>query len=189
LAQCKLDITHPNFRASVGDDPELHSGLAELSSKVAKDRTLSGFINQPMPKFPAYQNKIWKWDFAPEGAHSSTRKNWRLYAYAPDPKALDPVPATAFLVYPRSENPKGNPATYLAKVLKKFLTENVQIGSKEERFRHQNMIDGSIRSMCLECWETVSLSSDMADIEMAEAGHECNTVDLAADGNPVDPSI
>ena len=184
MARCRLDISNPRFRASIDLDASLESGLNELRDKLAKDHTLSGWVAQPMPGFKDYQNKIWKWDFSPEGATSSTRKNWRLFAWVADPNAAEPVHAIPFLIYPRSENPAGNPAKNLARVLKKFLTENVEIGPTEERFRQQTMMDGTVRSMCLSCYETVVVSGDPTDIDLAESTHQCSVPeDIAAQGD------
>ena len=133
-----------------------------------------------MPKFPQYQNKIWKWDFRPEGERSSTRKGWRLYAYVPDPRAPDPIPATAFLCYDKDDTPSGNHVKYLAGILKKFLSEKVQVEEEEERFKRQIDSEGAIISLCLNCWVTVAMSAEIDDIDIAEHTHECPVGDIAA---------
>lgn len=172
MARCRLDISHPKFRALVGDDADLQAGLEELRGKVAKDRALSNFFIQPMPRFPDYQNKIWKWDFAPEGLKSSTRKGWRLFAYVPDPKASEPIPATSFFVYARSESPGGNPAKELAKALRKFLADTAT-PADDQRFRRQTENE-NIRSLCLACYETVIVSSVISEVDAAELNHQCS---------------
>jgi hypothetical protein len=43
----------------------------------------------------------------------------------------------------------------------------------EERFRRQPTPDGRTISLCLECYETVVHTEDFAEIETAEATHEC----------------
>jgi hypothetical protein len=111
-----------------------------------------------MGGYPAYQNKVWKWDFAPGSVHTSTRPVWRLFAYVQD-STSEPILAIPFLVHPRSQMPGGNPADYVAEALKKFLTENIEIKAEEDRFKHQTMADGSVRSMCYTCWETVAVST------------------------------
>jgi hypothetical protein len=126
-----------------------------------------------MPRFPQYQNKIWKWDFRPQGERSSTRKGWRLYAYVPDPKAQEPILAIAFLCYDKSDTPKGDHVKYLAGVLKKFLAEVIRVENEDERFKRQTDSDGTIISLCLNCWLTVAMSAEIADIETAEDTHEC----------------
>ncbi|MFI5109958.1 MAG: hypothetical protein ACHP78_14105 [Terriglobales bacterium] len=151
MARCDLNISHLRFRGWVGDDPALNQGLEELRTKVAQQHKISGWVNHSMPKFPGYQNKIWKWDFAPEGAHSSTRKSWRLYAYVPDPKAQEPIPATAFFVHPRSKNLKGNPAKALADLLKKFLAPIELEMADMDNYRDQVDNEGRTISLCIEC--------------------------------------
>jgi hypothetical protein len=172
LARCTLDISNERFQASVGEDAELRSGLIELRDKVIQDNRLSGFFNQPMPGFPEFQNKIWKWDFAPEGEHSSSRKGWRLFAYVSEPNSAEPILAIPFYVYPKSSDPGGNAPKNLNNRLRKFLAATVEV-EVEERFRHQNE-NGGIRSLCLTCFGTVIVSSDISEVEAAEANHHCS---------------
>jgi hypothetical protein len=179
LARCNLDVSHPKFLASVGNDPELLAGLTRLRDLVAKDHTLSGFFRQPMKGYIDYQNKIWKWDFRPDGATSSTRKGWRLYAYVPDPNAPEPIPAIPFFFYSKADDPGGNYADHVAKAIKKFLVEHVEIRVEEDRFRHQNHSDGRTISLCMKCGETVAMSIDLEEVEIFESTHECCGQDLS----------
>ena len=178
MARCELDLQHPKFRHSPDKDLEL--GLNKLRETVAKDHKLSGWVNHPMPKFPIYQNKIWKWDFAPEGDRSGTRKGWRLYAYVPDPKAQEPVPATAFLCYDKSDAPSGDHTKFVATAIKKFLAETIEVKVVERPFRRQVNGEGEIISLCENCCELVLISADEADIELAENTHQCAIGDIAA---------
>jgi hypothetical protein len=173
LAKCKLDINHPNFRIVGGaSDKELQSGLASLCALLAKDHTLSGFANQPMKSFVAHQNRVWKWDFRPEGETSSTRKGWRLYGYRFDLNPQEPLPVTAFLCYDKAKAPKSEYAKFLAGELKRFLS-NIKIEAVESKFRQQTLPDGSIVSLCYSCGETAARSHDLAEVEIGEATHEC----------------
>jgi hypothetical protein len=133
-----------------------------------------------MPKYPEYHNKIWKWDFKPEGDRSATRKGWRLYAYVPDPRAPEPIPATAFLYYDKADTPKGDHVKFLSGVLKTFLAETVEVNVEEDRFRRITNSDGEVVSLCYECYETVVISADMTEVEIAERTHQCSVGDLAA---------
>ena len=126
-----------------------------------------------MPKYPQYQNKIWKWDFKPEGDRSGGRKGWRLYAYVENPDAAEPIPAVSFLYYDKSETPQGDHVKYLVGVLKKFLAQTVEVRIEEARFRRQTDADGSVISLCNVCWETVAISVDISEVELAEGTHEC----------------
>jgi hypothetical protein len=173
LARCKLDISHPKFLTSIGNDAELLAGLTRLRDQVAKDHALSGFFRQPMQGYPEYQNKIWKWDFRPEGATSSTRKGWRLYAYVPDLNAPEPIPAIPFLFYSKPDDPGGNYADHVAKAIKKFLQQNVVIRVEEDRFKRQTHSDGRTISLCLTCFETVAMSADLDEVELLEGTHQC----------------
>jgi hypothetical protein len=151
----------------------LNVGLGKLREIVAQDYKLSGWVNHPMPGFKKYQNKIWKWDFRPEGDRSGTRKGWRLYAYAADPKAPEPIPATAFLCNEKDDVHKGNHAKVVADALKKFLAETVEAEYSEECFRHQTNDDGKILSLCLRCFGTVALWVDLEELVRLESAHIC----------------
>lgn len=133
-----------------------------------------------MPKFPTYQNKIWKWDFAPEGDRSSTRKGWRLYAYVPDPKAPEPVPATAFLYYDKADTPSGDHTKFVAKAIKKFLEQTIEVQAVDNPFRRQVNGKGEIISLCEQCCDLVMVSADEAEVEIAEGTHQCAIKDIAA---------
>lgn len=173
MARCSLDLTHPKFRIiGAAAEADVQAGLNELRTKLARDHRLSHFVPHPMKKYLAYQNRIWKWDFAPHGDASSTRKGWRLYAYVPDPKAPEPIPAVAFLCYDKSETPTGDHVKYLAGVLKEFLGQTIREEVRDERFRRQTDVDGKIISVCLTCFEAI-FSEDYDEAEIAESTHEC----------------
>jgi hypothetical protein len=178
LARCDLDLRHPKFRRAAS--PALEVGLNTLRNTVAKDHKLSRWVNHPMPGYPLYQNKIWKWDFAPEGDRSSTRKGWRLYAYVPDPKATEPIPATAFLCYDKAAAPSGDHTLFVAKAIKKFLTETIEVKTVDSPFRRQVNGNGEIISLCENCCELVLISADVADVDLAEGTHQCTVGDIAA---------
>jgi hypothetical protein len=181
LARCDLDLQHPKFRRA--NDAALELGLNKLREAVAKDHRLSGWVNHPMPKYPLYQNRIWKWDFAPEGDRSYTRKGWRLYAYVPDPKAPEPIPAVAFLCYDKTEAPSGDHTKFVATAIKKFLEATIVVKVVAKPFRRQINGDGEIISLCEECCELVLISADEAEIEIAEGAHRCVIGDIAASEN------
>jgi hypothetical protein len=171
LAKCKLNIDHPNFERS--ESQSLISGLHDLISLVLGDHKLSGWVNHPMPGFPAYQNKIWKWDFRPEGDRASTRKGWRLYAFVPNYQQVEPVEAIAFLCYDKDETPKGDHIKFLAKALAKFLSNATKADVKEPPFKRQTESTGEIISLCWECWAMVFRSFDEQEVISAEANHRC----------------
>lgn len=178
MSRCDLDLQHPKFRRA--DSADLELGLNKLRETVAKDHKLSGWVNHPMPKYPQYQNKIWKWDFAPEGDRSRTRKGWRLYAYVPDPHAPEPIPATAFLCYDKKYPPSGDHTKFVAQEIKKFLAEIVEVQATERPFRRQVNGDGETVSLCLECCELIIISADLAEVELMEDTHQCPVADIAA---------
>lgn len=178
MARCDLDLQHPKFRRA--DDSALEQGLNKLREAVAKDHKLSGWFNHPMPKYPLYQNKIWKWDFAPEGDRSSTRKGWRLYAYVADPKSPEPIPAVAFMGYDKADAPSTDHTKFVAKAIKKFLEATIEVKVVANPFRRQINQDGEVISLCENCCELVLISADETDIEIAEGAHQCVIGDIAA---------
>ena len=180
MAKCALNVSHPKFlrfleKSHLSSDSEMVEGLGTLCAAVLKDRKLSSWVNHPMPGYPNYQNRIWKWDFKPDSSsHSSTRKGWRLFAFVPDLLAPDPIPATAFFCYDKQDEPSGNPAKWIASVLKRFLTESAtQPAGEEERFRRQLQPDGCTRSLCLTCFDSVCVSADLNECSFAEQLHAC----------------
>jgi hypothetical protein len=173
LARCALSISHPNFAAICPTDPELISGLNVLCNHVAKDHKLCNWVNHPMPGYPEYQNRIWKWDYRPDPSdRSATRKGWRLFAYVADPTAAEPIPAVAFLCYDKAHDPGGNYPKFIIGKLRKFLA-GVKVAKPEERFKRQTDPDGRTRSLCLSCFASVCVSADRCEIEAAETAHCC----------------
>lgn len=173
MAKCNLDTSDPRFVVN-GDasDADFEQGLQELREKLSRDHKLSGFYPHPMPGFPDYRGKVWKWDFAPSGERSSTRKGWRLLAYVENPNGPEPILARAFLCYDKDRQPKGDPAKFIAENLKKFFEKIKKIEAVEDRFRRQDLPDGTIVSMCYACYETIhSPTHDEADIN--EDAHQC----------------
>lgn len=173
MARCNLDLAHPKFLHSIGGDAELQAGLDELKQKISKDHRLCSWFNQPMPNIAEFQNKIWKWDCAPEEVHSSTRKKWRLLAYVPDPNAPEPIPAIAFAAYSKADTSALKPKE-IAKALRNFLAQTIKPIVEEEKFRHVHEADGRIRSLCFTCFETVIVSITIEEIDAAEQQHQCS---------------
>lgn len=173
MARCTLDIDNPKFRASIkGRDADIDAGLIELCDKVARDHKLSTWVNHMMPGYPPFQNRIWKWDFAPDGDKSSTRKGWRVYGYVENPEGPEPYRVTAFLLYAKP-GPKGDHVSYVADVLKKFLERTFEIQAQEEKFRRQILSDGTHLSLCYECYEKIGPYAEFAELEAFEDTHEC----------------
>ena len=174
MAKCKLDLTHPNFRiAGNASDKDLQSGFDALKKLIEQDHTLSGFTKMHMKRRPEYQNRVWRWDFRPAGETSATRKGWRLYAYRFDLEEQEPVTATAFLCYDKDEAPTGDYVKFLVKELKRFLAETETVVIQESRFRRQALADGNTMSLCYGCGESVGVSADEGELDLAESTHEC----------------
>lgn len=178
MAKCKLEIDINDSKVVIQGDAspaEIQSGIEELQGKLASDHKLSHFVNHPMPGFSDFQNKVWKWDFAPSGDTSSTRKGWRLLAFVPEPNGSEPIIARGFLCYDKDRGPKKNHEKFVAEALKKYLVEvERRIEATPERFRRQDLANGKVVSLCLECGEPLS-SDNHAEADDAEAGHECQS--------------
>lgn len=176
MPKCKLDLSHPKFRvAGDASDKALQSGLEALSKLIAEDCGLSGGYIQPMKRHPEHRNRIYKWDFRPEGETSHTRKGWRLYAYRFNLEEEEPFTVTAFLCYDKDEAPKGDYVKFLVKELKRFLSETITVEISESRFRRQELPDGTTISLCYGCGESPGTSSDEGELDLAESTHECRS--------------
>src|ERR1700687_6450452 len=90
MAGCTLDLSHPCFLASLGklqDDPEINEALKTLKKKVELENTSCNRVVHQFygnNKSPHLHGKIWKYDWAKPGAHSSGRKSWRMVVVVPD---------------------------------------------------------------------------------------------------------
>ncbi len=172
MARCKLDVDNQKFVKSIGGDradPSLLEGLKKLQEKAAKGLK-NGWFNQPMQRFPQYQDRVWKWDFAPEGATSSTRPGWRLYAYLPDPGAKEPIPAEAFWCYAKADKENATPKE-IAKKLKQHLAVTIDRHVIEDRFRRVPTETG-FASTCYTCFDTI-FTADNAEADVMEGTHDC----------------
>ena len=181
MSKCNLDIDEPKLTVvSAVSASSLRGGLEQLRDRVAKDRRMSGWFPHPMPGFPDYQNKVWEWDFRPTGQRSSTRGGWRLLAYIPDPAGPEPILARPFICWDKEDAPSGNQEHFIAKALKKFLSQNVRIEAEEETFQVRVDSDGRHHGSCLLCWEHLqSDNRDELDIFMSAHKSDCL-------GHPVD---
>ena len=175
MAKCTLDLSHPVFvqsTESLQGDPSFKQGLADLKKKVETEHTSCNHVVQPMPGFPDCQNKIWKYDWAPAGQRSATRKSWRMVAVVPDP-AKQPYAVIAAAVYAKN---RADQLT-LKQLAQIFLSvirpaSRLRLALDEERFLHVRQGD-QMRSICLTCGDTVALSSDITEVEEADSQHPC----------------
>ena len=119
------------------------------------------------------QNRIWKWDFRPDGERASTRKGWRVYAWVEDLGAKEPICATAFVCYDKDETPTGDHPKFLVGELKKFLADLRLPEEEEPRFRHQTNENGQIISLCSLCYGLVLIAHDRKAVLAAEETHQC----------------
>jgi hypothetical protein len=172
LAKCNLDIDEPKLTIfGNASESDLRDGLIALRDKVAKDHNISMWFSHPMPGFPEYVNKVWEWDFKPTGDRSFTRPGWRLMAYVPDPSGPEPILARPFVCWDKSQAPKGNQQKFIAKALKKFLSETVKIEAEEDIFRYTMDGKGNNIALCQLCWDRVE-SGDLEELEILKAVHK-----------------
>jgi hypothetical protein len=180
LAKCNLEVDDRlHVRGKVSTEA-LHNGFEKLKREVAKNHKASNFWSFSMKRFPEFHNKVWRWDFAPEGDHASTRLGWRVFAYVPQFPGPEPILARAFVCWDKDSEPKNNYIPFLAKVLKKFLVERIEIVTEESAFYDRVDGDGVMHSLCELCCERLS-SADHEEIEMMKDVHRQNCL-----GHPPD---
>jgi hypothetical protein len=128
-----------------------------------------------MKHFPEFKDKVWRWDFAPAGDKASTRLGWRLFAYVPDYRAPEPILAKAFVCWDKDDEPKNNYIPFLAKVLKEFLRERIEVRVEESIFIDRVDQNGVMHSLCGLCYAHLQ-SADEGEIELMKDGHkqECD---------------
>jgi hypothetical protein len=172
LAQCTLVVDDRLVVRSNVTPENLKAGLEKLQRELIKNHKASNFWHFSMKKFPAYVDKVWRWDFAPAGDKASTRLSWRLFAYVPDYRDHEPK-AYPFVCWNKDDEPKGNYIPFLAKVLKAFLTERVVIQVEENIFTDRVDSDGITHSMCELCWEHLE-SADLDELDILKSSHKEN---------------
>lgn len=173
MSKCTLDIDEPKL-VPLGNASESNrrEGLIALRDKVAKDHNQSMWFRHPMTGFPEYHDKVWEWDFKPTGDRSHTRPGWRLLAYIPDPKGPEPILARPFICWDKSEAPKKNPQVFIAKALKKFLSERITVHVEEDTFTYR--VDGGTHiAICQLCWDNEQ-STDLEELEVLKGIHKQN---------------
>lgn len=176
LAKSILDLNHPYFEKFLPrNDPQFTEGLERAKRLIEADHTACHWVVQPMgSKYPQCQNKIWKYDWAPVGAHCSTRKSWRLIAIIPEPEVI-PYHIIAATVYAKGDKDqlslKQLAAIFASVTALSSLPDKTQESGKN--FRRVSNGDGRIRSLCGDCGESVSVSSDENELEHGENCHQC----------------
>jgi hypothetical protein len=76
--------------------------------------------------------------------------------------------------------PKGDHTKFVAKAIKKFLAETIEVQIVDNPFRRQVNGKGEIISLCEQCCELVLISADEGEVEIAESAHQCVIGDIAA---------
>lgn len=178
MARCTLDLNHPIFQRAISrweDDLGFHEGLRRAAAKIEAEHTSCGMVIQPMPKRPECQNKIWKYDWAPEGQSGGTRKTWRMIVIVPDP-SNQPYHLVAAAIYQKSSTDQLS-AKQLAAILASITTPiRDQELHKPEKFRRvMKNIDPMLWiSICADCGEAVGESALGDELDVGEASHDCS---------------
>jgi hypothetical protein len=185
MARCTLDLSHPCFLASLGklqDDPEVQEALKNLKKKIELEHTSCGRVIQQFygnNKFTYLHGKIWKYDWAKPGAHSSGRKSWRMVVVVPDPNT-QPYGLIAGAIYFKSDTeqlPMRELAEIFDCVTKAAFAANVlelAAGATTGEFRRVSNGDGQTRSICALCYTSVAVSIEIPVLDKAEQEHRCN---------------
>jgi hypothetical protein len=77
------------------------------------------------------------------------------------------------ICWDKAQAPKGNQATFIAKALKKFLSETVEVAAEEETFHHTVDGQGKNIALCQLCWDRVE-SADLEELDVLKATHKQN---------------
>lgn len=175
MAQCTLDLDHPFFQSAIAvfeNDLEFHEGLRIVKDKIEAEHKSCNHVVQPMPGHTDCQNKIWKYDWAPAGARSSTRKSWRMVVVVPEPDAR-PLRLIAAAFYSK------NQASQLTTKQLLQIFAGIMAGAKGEtpdqiieRFKRVTRADGQTASICVDCGETW-IAETMEILDCIEAQHAC----------------
>lgn len=185
MAGCTLDLSHPCFLASLGklqDDPEVQEALKNLKKKIELEHTSCGRVVQPFygnHKFTHLHGKIWKYDWAKPGAHSSGRKSWRMVVVVPNPDT-QPYRLVAGAIYSKSSTeqlPMRELAEIFNCVTKTSFAANVlelAAGASTGEFRRVSNGDGQTRSICAACYVKVAVSMEISVLDKAEQEHRCD---------------
>lgn len=181
MAACLLDLSHPIFLASrqkIQEDPELEEALAEMKRKIEAEHTSCGRVVQKFygdSNFTELHGKIWKYDWGKSGA--SGRKSWRMVVVVPEP-AETPLKLIAGAIYAKSSTDQ-LPLKELSSIFTAVITPSIAASATEEEcsgeFHRVPNGDGQTRSICMSCYELVTVSMDIAFITASEKNHLCGS--------------
>ena len=178
MAKSTLYLGHPYFQKAISSnlsDPQFMEGLTEAQRLIEANHDACHRVVQPMgKKYPQCHGKIWKYDWAPSGSRSSTRKSWRMVVIVPDPLS-QPYYIIAATVYAKStvsELTLKQLATIFAAVTSSPRPQSQQ--ETESGFRRVSNGDGKTRSLCITCGESVSVSAVHQELQEGEEQHQCS---------------
>ena len=106
-----------------------------------------------------------------EGERSYTRPGWRLFAFVPNPDGPEPTLARPFVCWDKSQAPRKNQEAFIAKALKKFLSQHIVVEQEEEIFHHTVDGQGKNIALCQRCWDRVE-SFDLEELEILKDTHK-----------------
>jgi hypothetical protein len=176
LAKSTLDLDHPYFQKAIRklqSDPQFTEGLVEAQRLIEANHEACHRVVQPMgKKYPECHDRIWKYDWAPSGSRSATRKSWRMVVIVPDP--FSPpyylIGATVYAKSSVSELALNQLAAIFAAVTGPTVPQDQQ---EEPKFKRVPNGDGMIRSLCIACGESLSVSAFSDELEQGEEQHQC----------------
>jgi hypothetical protein len=176
MAGCTLDLSHPSFLASLGNqqhDPETQKALAAFKAKVEHEHTSCSRVVQPFygnGKFQHLHNKIWKYDWGVPGSHSSGRKSWRLVVVVQDPNT-QPYRLVAGAIYSKSTMTQLS-IKELAKIFAEVVKPISDAETNQPEFRLVDNGDGRMRLICCDCMG-FEVSGDLEILDTAKSLHKC----------------
>jgi hypothetical protein len=179
LANSTLDFSHPNFQKQIRkakNDPNFTDALDAMKRLIeVNHEACHRVVQDGLGKYPQCQGKIWKYDWQPEGARSSTRKSWRLVAIVPDLTGR-PYQIIAGALYPKSTTDQLTAkqlAAIFAAVTTPYREEPAQ---PEQQFMRVGCGEGDVMiSVCSSCGSSTAKSAIQAELDTGDAHHECPT--------------
>jgi hypothetical protein len=177
MARCTLDLENPYFKKSLkktGDPDAALAALGHVKERIEEDHEQCNLVPQRFfsnNKYTHLHNKVWRYDWAPEGVTSHGRKTWRMIVIVPDPNTI-PYRMIAGAIYSKSFRDSLSLAE-LAAIYHGVMSplEDDAADAASENFHRMPNGDGATRSMCIACLEWNFVHLESTAIDSAECEH------------------
>jgi hypothetical protein len=180
MAQCTIDLENPYFKKALkktGDPDAALAAQGHVKDRIEGDHTQCHLVPQRFfgnKKYSHLHNKVWRYDWAPEGVTSKGRKTWRMIVIVPDPDTI-PYRMIAGAIYSKNFRESLSLAE-LATIYHGVMTQPEDKATDlSDNFHRMPDENDATRSMCILCLEWTFIHFESAPIDAAEAEHslEC----------------